>query len=120
MSVLMIAAGVVAIGLPLMTGVAIGAIIAWLLLFSGALHVTFAWRGQGATGVLWEILVGVLYSAIAIFLLRHPVVELASLTLAIALIGHEFERREDGRSVQRIEMRDQFFAVDDAVVSVAL
>jgi hypothetical protein len=34
--------------------------------------------------------------------------------------GHEFERREDGRSGQRIEMRDQFFAVDDAVVSVAL
>ena len=85
LSVLMIAAGAVAISLPLMTGVAIGAVIAWLLLFSGALHVAFAWRGHGAAGVLWEILVGLVYGAIGIFLLRHPVVELASLTLAIAI-----------------------------------
>jgi len=85
LSVLMIAAGVVAIGLPLMTGIAIGAIIAWLLLFSGALHVAFAWRGHGAAGVLWEILVGVAYGAIGIVLLRHPVAELASLTLAIEI-----------------------------------
>jgi uncharacterized membrane protein HdeD (DUF308 family) len=84
LSVLMIAAGVVAIGLPLMTGIAVGAIIAWLLLFSGVLHVAFAWRGHGAAGVLWEILVGCVYGAIGMFLLRHPVVELASLTLAVA------------------------------------
>ena len=68
-----------------MTGIAVGALIAWLLLFSGALHVAFAWRGHGAAGVLWEILVGFAYGAIGIFLLRHPVVELASLTLAVAI-----------------------------------
>ena len=85
LSVLMIAAGAVAISLPLMTGIAVGAVIAWLLLFSGALHVAFAWRGHGAAGVLWEILVGLAYGAIGIFLLRHPVVELASLTLAVAI-----------------------------------
>jgi uncharacterized membrane protein HdeD (DUF308 family) len=85
LSVLMIAAGVIAIGLPLMTGVAVGAIIAWLLLFSGVLHVAFAWRGHGAAGVLWEVLVGLVYGAIGIFLLGHPVVELASLTLAITI-----------------------------------
>ena len=85
LSVLMIAAGAVAIGLPLMTGIAVGAVIAWLLLFSGALHVAFAWRGHGAAGVLWEILVGFVYGAIGIFLLRHPGVELASLTVAVAI-----------------------------------
>ena len=40
--------------------------------------------------------------------------------LATALIGHEFERREDGRSGQRIEMQDHFFAVDEAVMAVSL
>ena len=40
--------------------------------------------------------------------------------LVTALIGHEFERGEDGRSGQRIEMQDHFCAVDDAVMSVSL
>jgi uncharacterized membrane protein HdeD (DUF308 family) len=85
LSVLMIAAGVLAIGLPLVTGIAVGALIAWLLLFSGALHVAFAWRGHGAAGVLWEILVGLAYGTIGFYLLAHPLVELASLTLAVAV-----------------------------------
>jgi len=42
LSVLMIATGVLAIGLPQVAGVAITALVAWLLLFSGALHVLFA------------------------------------------------------------------------------
>jgi len=85
LSVLMIAAGVLAIGLPLMTGIAVGALIAWLLLFSGALHLAFSWRGHGAAGVVWEILVGLAYGAIGFYLIAHPLVELASLTLAVAI-----------------------------------
>ena len=85
LSILMIAAGAIAIGLPLMTGIAVGALVAWLLLFSGALHVAFAWRGHGAAGVVWEILVGLAYGAIGFYLVAHPLVELASLTLAIAI-----------------------------------
>ncbi len=84
-SVLMIVAGLLAIGLPLMTGVAVGALIAWLLLFSGALHVAFAWRGHGAAGVLSEILVGLAYGGIGFYLVAHPLLELASLTLVIAI-----------------------------------
>jgi uncharacterized membrane protein HdeD (DUF308 family) len=84
-SVLMIGAGALAIGLPLITGIAVGAIIAWLLLFSGALHLAFAWRGHGAAGVIWEVLVGVAYGVIGVFLLEHPLAELASLTLAVAI-----------------------------------
>ena len=85
LSMLMIVAGLLAIGLPLMTGIAVGALIAWLLLFSGALHVAFAWRGHGAAGVLWEILVGLAYGGIGLYLIAHPLVELASLTLAVAI-----------------------------------
>jgi uncharacterized membrane protein HdeD (DUF308 family) len=84
LSVLMIGAGVLAMGLPLMAGFAVGALIAWLLLFSGVLHLAFAWRGHTASGVVWEILLGVVYGAIGLYLLAHPLVELASLTLAVA------------------------------------
>src|SRR5580700_8223583 len=52
LSVLMIGAGVFAMGLPLMAGFAVGALIAWLLLFSGVLHLAFAWRSHTAGGVV--------------------------------------------------------------------
>jgi uncharacterized membrane protein HdeD (DUF308 family) len=42
LSVLMIAAGVLAIGLPQVAGIAVTEVVAWLLIFSGALHVAFA------------------------------------------------------------------------------
>jgi uncharacterized membrane protein HdeD (DUF308 family) len=84
LSVLMIATGMMAIGVPMIAGVAITALIAWLLIFSGLLHLVFAWRGGRAGAVLWEILLGIVYGAIGFYLLANPVAGLASLTLAIA------------------------------------
>jgi uncharacterized membrane protein HdeD (DUF308 family) len=85
LSVLMIAAGVLAICAPLIAGVAVTAIVGWLLLFSGLLHLAFAWRAGRAGTVLWEILVGIVYGAIGFYLIASPVAGLASLTLAIAM-----------------------------------
>ena len=48
LSVLMIAAGVMAIAVPMIAGVAVTALVAWLLIFSGMLHLAFAWRGGRA------------------------------------------------------------------------
>ena len=85
LSVLMIAAGILAICVPLIAGVAVTAIVGWLLIFSGLLHLAFAWRAGRAGGVLWELLLGIVYGAIGLYLLVSPVAGLASLTLAIAL-----------------------------------
>lgn len=85
LSVLMIAAGALAIGLPQVAGIAITAVVAWLLLFSGALHLAFAWRAGTAGHVIWEILLGIAYGVIGFYLLARPVVGLASLTLAVAI-----------------------------------
>jgi uncharacterized membrane protein HdeD (DUF308 family) len=85
LSVLMIIAGVVAIGVPMIAGVAVTALVAWLLIFSGLLHLAFAWRDGRAGTVLWEILLGIVYGAIGFYLLANPVAGLASLTLAIAI-----------------------------------
>ncbi len=85
LSVLMIAAGLLAIGVPLVAGVAVATLVAWLLVFSGALHLAFAWRGHTAGGVVWEILLGFAYGAIGFYILAHPLAGLASLTLAVAI-----------------------------------
>lgn len=85
LSVLMIAAGLLAVSAPMVAGVAVTAIVAWLLVFSGALHIVFAWQAGRAGAVVWEILLGIVYGAIGLFMLSSPVAGLESLTLAIAL-----------------------------------
>lgn len=85
LSVLMIAAGVLAIAAPVVAGVALTAIVGWLLAFSGALHLVFAWRAGRARAVVWEILLGIVYGAIGIYLVAHPLAGLASLALVLAI-----------------------------------
>jgi uncharacterized membrane protein HdeD (DUF308 family) len=85
LSVLMIAAGVLAISVPAIASVTVTAIVGWLLVFSGLLHLAFAWRAGRPAAVLWEILLGIVYGAIGFYLLASPVAGLASLTLAIAI-----------------------------------
>jgi uncharacterized membrane protein HdeD (DUF308 family) len=85
LSVLMMVTGVLAIGLPMIAGIAVTALVGWLLIFSGALHLAFAWRGGRAGAVVWEILLGVAYGVIGFYILANPVAGLASLTFAVAI-----------------------------------
>jgi uncharacterized membrane protein HdeD (DUF308 family) len=83
-SVLMIVAGALAIAAPLVAGVAVAALVGWLLVFSGLMHLVFAFRSQTARAALWEVLVAIAYGVIGAYVLSRPLVGLASLTLAIA------------------------------------
>ena len=85
LSVLMIAAGVLAIASPAIAGVAATVFFGWLLIFSGMLHLAYAWQAGRAGAVVWEILVGMLYGGIGLYLLARPVAGLESLTLALAI-----------------------------------
>lgn len=85
LSVLMIVAGIVGIILPVALGLAVTVLIGWLLLASGILHLIFAWSAGRASGVIWELLVGLVYIAIGIYVLMHPVVGLASLTVGLGV-----------------------------------
>jgi len=85
LSVLMILAGVLAIASPLAAGLAVNVIVTWLLLFSGCVHLIFAWYRPSSGGFLWELLLGVLYIVIGGYLMLHPVAGLESLTLALAV-----------------------------------
>lgn len=54
-------------------------------MFSGAAHLVFAWHTRTTGGMLWELLLGILYIFIGAYLLLHLVAGLASLTLALAI-----------------------------------
>jgi len=84
LSILMIAAGIIAVVVPALAGAAVTAIIGVLLMFSALLHVAFAWRASKQRTVLWEILLSVIYGAVGIYLLASPRRGLLSLTLAVA------------------------------------
>jgi len=84
LSVLMLLAGVLAIVIPPVAGIAVLVVIAWLLLFSGATHLVFAWHTRTAGGMIWELLLGILYTFVGVYALLHPLAGLASLTLVLA------------------------------------
>jgi len=85
LSILLIVAGILAIVMPPAAGIAVLVLVAWLLMFSGAVHLVFAWHTRTAGGMIWELLLGILYIFVGIYVLLHPVAGLATLTLFLAV-----------------------------------
>jgi uncharacterized membrane protein HdeD (DUF308 family) len=81
----MVLAGIFAIVIPPVAGIAVAVLVAWLLLFSGVAHLVLAWHLRTAGGFVWEFLLGILYIIVGTSILIHPVAGLASLTLALAI-----------------------------------
>ena len=68
-----------------LAGLAVNIVVAWLLLFSGAMHLVFAWYTRTVGAAVWEVLLGLVYATIGIYLLAQPVAGLVALTLALAI-----------------------------------
>ncbi len=83
--ILLIVAGVFAILLPLVAGVAVTAIIGWLLLLAGAAHLLFAWHARRAGAVAWQVLIGIVYLLVGLYMILHPGRGLLTLTLLLAI-----------------------------------
>jgi|SRR5208283_219634 len=84
--VLLIIFGMFAIGSPLIAAVAVNAIIAWLLIFAGVVHIVIAFHAHGAGSLIWKLLVGIAYLCFGGYLILHPVLGVASLTLVLATL----------------------------------
>ena len=84
LSVVMILAGLLAIIISPLAGIAVALLIGWLLVITGGAHLLFCWHRRGVGGVLWEVLLGILYLVVGIYILMNPMAGLASLTLALA------------------------------------
>jgi uncharacterized membrane protein HdeD (DUF308 family) len=82
--VLLILFGMMAIGSPFLAAVAVNVVIAWLIVFAGAVHLILAFHAHRAGSLIWKLLVGVAYLFFGVYLIRHPVLGVASLTLMLA------------------------------------
>jgi uncharacterized membrane protein HdeD (DUF308 family) len=82
--VLLIVLGVLAIGSPLLAAVAVTVVIAWLIMFAGAVHVVLAFHSHRTGSLIWKLFVGLAYVFFGAYLITHPLLGVASLTLVLA------------------------------------
>jgi uncharacterized membrane protein HdeD (DUF308 family) len=82
--VLLIVLGILAVGSPLIAAVAVNVVIAWLIVVAGAVHLMLAFQAHSAGSVIWRVLVGVAYVLFGLYLIMHPAVGVATLTLLLA------------------------------------
>ncbi|MGA7380011.1 MAG: DUF308 domain-containing protein [Terriglobales bacterium] len=82
--VLLIIFGMLAVGSPFLAAVAVNAVIGWLIVLAGAVHLTLAFSAHSAGNVIWKLLVGVAYLLFGGYVILHPVLAVASLTLILA------------------------------------
>ena len=120
LSVLMIVAGVLAIVIPPAAGIAVLVAVAWLLMFSGAVHLLFAWHTRTTGGLILELLVGILYVGVGAYTLAHPAAGLAALTLFLA--GYLFAEAvlEVVMSFRLRPMRGSNWLLFDGIVTLVL
>jgi uncharacterized membrane protein HdeD (DUF308 family) len=82
--VLLIVFGVVAVGSPFLAAVAVSAAVAWLIVLAGVVHLMLALGAHRVGSMIWKLLVGVAYLCFGVYLIMHPVLGVASLTLVLA------------------------------------
>ena len=82
--VLLIVFGILALGSPLVAAVAVSVVIAWLIILAGIVHLILAFHVHRAGSLIWKLLVGLAYLLFGAYLLTHPVLGVASLTLLLA------------------------------------
>jgi uncharacterized membrane protein HdeD (DUF308 family) len=83
--ILMVIFGILAICLPLASSIGVVIVLSWLLLFAGISHLFFAFHSHSMGGALWQVLLAVIYGAVAIYMLMHPLLGVLSLTLLLAV-----------------------------------
>jgi uncharacterized membrane protein HdeD (DUF308 family) len=82
--VLLIILGMLAVGSPFLAAVAVNAVIAWLIVFAGVVHLIVAFHTREAGSLIWRLLVGLAYIAFGGYLIARPALGVVSLTLILA------------------------------------
>jgi uncharacterized membrane protein HdeD (DUF308 family) len=80
----LIVLGMLAIGSPLLAAIAVNVVIAWLVVLAGVVHLIIAFHAHRAGSLIWRLLVGLAYVFFGMYLIAHPALGVASLTLVLA------------------------------------
>ena len=83
LGILMVLLGMIAIGAPLASGVAVNLIVGWLLVISGVAHGIHAFKASGWRGGLVQFLCALLYLGVGWMMITNPVAGLLALTVTV-------------------------------------
>lgn len=84
--VLLIVFGIFAIGAPFIAAMAVSVLVAWLIILAGVVHLMLGIYPHRASRLVWKLLVGIAYIVFGVYLIVHPLLGVASLTLVLALL----------------------------------
>jgi uncharacterized membrane protein HdeD (DUF308 family) len=84
--ILLIVFGMFAVGSPFIAAVAVSVAVAWLIILAGVVHLMLAFHAHRAGRLVWKLLVGLAYVFFGVYLILHPVLGVASLTLVLAVL----------------------------------
>jgi uncharacterized membrane protein HdeD (DUF308 family) len=85
LAAILIALGLLAVAAPFFASVGAAVVLAWLLVIDGVGQLVYAFRSKNVGRVMWKSVVACLYLGAGIWLLRHPLVGLAGLTLLLTV-----------------------------------
>jgi uncharacterized membrane protein HdeD (DUF308 family) len=83
-AVLFIILGLFGIIEPGIAGLGVTLLVGWLLLIGAVFHFVAAFKGGGAKQVIFQVLVGILYTIGGLYFLTHTIMGTATLTLLLA------------------------------------
>jgi uncharacterized membrane protein HdeD (DUF308 family) len=86
LGIVLILAGLAAIGMPLVASLAVEVIFGWVLLVSGVLQIIYSFSSRRWGNFSMRLLAGTLYLIAGIMLLAHPLRGLLTLTFLIGLL----------------------------------
>jgi len=86
MAIAFIVGGALAIIVPFIAGLAVAALVGWLLVAGGLMHGVNAFRSDSITRAVWQLLVGAFYVIAGLYFVAHPLIALGTLTISLAAV----------------------------------
>jgi uncharacterized membrane protein HdeD (DUF308 family) len=84
-SILLIVFGFVAIASPIASSIGTAIVIGWLVFIGGLVEFVHAFQSKGIGHIVWKLLVAAFFFVVGAYLIAHPALGLAGLTLALAV-----------------------------------
>jgi len=85
--VLLIIAGVIALGAPFLAALTVTLFAGWAMIFGGVAQGIYAFKAkEGAGGFIWTLLIALLYVVAGGYILYNPLPGLAALTLLLGCV----------------------------------
>jgi uncharacterized membrane protein HdeD (DUF308 family) len=86
LGVVLVVLGAAAIGAPIITTIAVKGVLGWLFLIAGIAQVIHAFYSSGWKGFLLNLLIGILYAVVGVWLAFLPLTGIIGLTLLLAIM----------------------------------